>query len=73
MNEKEIAFIICVNDENEFKEALNYIDALNVPEGYHTDVIAVREAAIYGSGIQCCHAEVQMQNYKIYIHSGCYF
>ena len=30
MNEKEIAFIICVNDENEFKEALNYIDALNV-------------------------------------------
>ena len=44
MNEKEIAFIICVNDENEFKEALNYIDALNVPEGYHTDVIAVREA-----------------------------
>ena len=67
MNEKEIAFIICVNDENEFKEALNYIDALNVPEGYHTDVIAVREAPSMAAGY---NAAMQSSNakYKIYIH-----
>lgn len=67
MNEKEIAFIICVNDENEFGEALNYIEALNVPEGYHTDVIAVREAPSMTAGY---NAAMQNSNakYKIYIH-----
>lgn len=67
MNEKKIAFIICVNDEIEFQEALNYIEALNVPDGYSTDVIAVREAPSMAAGYNAA-----MQNsdakYKIYIH-----
>ena len=67
MNEKKIAFIICVNDENEFKEALNYIEALNVPEGYHTDVIAVREAPSMAAGYNAAMQSSDAK-YKIYIH-----
>lgn len=67
MNEKCIAFIICVNDENEFQESLNYIDALDVPEGYNTDVIAVREAPSMAAGYNLAMQSSDAK-YKIYIH-----
>lgn len=67
MNEKEIAFIVCVNDENEFGESLNYIDTLNVPEEYHTDVIAVREAPSMAAGYNAAMRSSDAK-YKIYIH-----
>ena len=67
MNKKCIAFIICVNDEHEFQEALNYIDALNVPEGYSTDVIVVREAPSMAAGYNAAMQSSDAK-YKIYIH-----
>ena len=50
MNDHKIAFIACVNDEEQFQEALYYIDRLYVPQGYETDVIAVREAPSMAEG-----------------------
>ena len=44
MNEKKIAFIICMNDEAAYAECKYYIDHLSVPEGYELDVLAITEA-----------------------------
>lgn len=33
MNEKKIAFIICVNNDSEYAECQYYLDYLSVPEG----------------------------------------
>lgn len=66
-NEKEIAFIISVNNELLFNECLYYIHHLEIPEGYRIDVIAIREAesmcAAYNAGMQSSNAK-----YKIYMH-----
>ena len=67
MNEKKIAFITCVNNELEYAETLYYIERLVVPEGYETNIIAVREApsmtAGYNAAMQSSDAK-----YKVYLH-----
>ena len=67
MDEKKIAFIICVNNELYFEECVYYINRLIIPEGFSTDVIAIREAdsmcAAYNAGMQSSDAK-----YKIYMH-----
>ena len=67
MNERKIAFIICVNNEIYFEECKYYIDQLLVPAGYEMDVLAIREAdsmcAAYNLGMQSTDAK-----YKIYMH-----
>lgn len=67
IREKKIAFIACVNDEPEFGEALRYIEELTIPEGYQTDVIAVREAPSMAAGYQAA-MESSDAKYKIYLH-----
>ena len=56
-----------MNDEQEFAESLSYIEALNVPEGYQTDVIAVREAPSMAAGYHAAMKESDAK-YKIYLH-----
>ena len=67
MNKKKIAFITCVNNENEYAESCHYISCLKIPEGYEIDLIAVREAvgmaAGYQAGMQSTDAK-----YKVYLH-----
>ncbi len=67
MNEKKIAFIICVNNGPAYEECKYYLDRLSVPQGYETDVIAVTEApsmtAGYNAGMQSSDAK-----YKVYLH-----
>lgn len=67
MNTKKIAFIACVNNEDEYGEALFYINRLHVPHGYEIDVIAVREAESMTSGYQAA-MESSDAKYKVYIH-----
>lgn len=67
MNDHKIAFIACVNDEEQFQEALYYIDRLYVPQGYETDVIAVREAPSMAEGYNAAMTSSDAK-YKIYIH-----
>lgn len=67
MNTHKIAFIACVNDDYEFGEALSYIEDLSVPEGYETDIIAIREAPSMAAGYNAGMRESDAK-YKIYIH-----
>ncbi len=67
MNNREIAFIICVNNEQYYNECVRYIQELDVPELYTIDIIAVQEAesmaAGYNAGMQSSNAK-----YKVYLH-----
>lgn len=67
MNEKKVAFIICVNDDAEFEECKYYLSRLHVPEGYEIDVMAIREASSmtegYNGGMKTTDAK-----YKVYLH-----
>lgn len=67
MKEHKIAFIICVNNQQYFEECAWYLNFLNVPDGYETDVIAVREADSaaqgYSAGMESSDAK-----YKVYLH-----
>lgn len=67
MDEKQIAFIICVNDDVKYAECRYYLDRLIVPEGYEKDIVAVTGApsmaAGYNAGMQSSNAK-----YKVYLH-----
>lgn len=67
MNDKKVAFIICMNDIQAYLECKFYLDCLVVPEGYETDVITIEDApsmaAGYNMGMQSTDAK-----YKVYMH-----
>lgn len=67
MNPKQIAFIICVNDLQEYSECKNYIDRLKLPNGYTKDVLVIQEASsmaeAYNAAMQASDAK-----YKVYLH-----
>lgn len=67
MNEKKIAFIICMNDEAEYAECRYYLDRLIIPEGFDKDLITIQEApsmtAGYNAGMESSQAK-----YKVYLH-----
>lgn len=64
MDEKKIAFIICVNNELYFEECVYYINRLIIPEGFSTDVIAIREADSMCAAYNARHAGAVMQNIR---------
>lgn len=67
MDDKKVAFIICVNDMLSYSECKVYLEHLVVPEGFETDVIAVEGApsmtAGYNMGMRSTDAK-----YKVYMH-----
>lgn len=67
LNDKQIVFITCVNDDEEYAECRYYLDRLYVPDGYSTDVISIKEApsmtAGYNAGMKSSDAK-----YKVYLH-----
>ena len=67
MNNQKIAFIICVNNEKYMDECRYYISKLDIPEGFETDIIEVREADSITSGYQAA-MESSDARYKIYMH-----
>ena len=67
MNNKKIAFIICVNNEKYMDECRYYIQMLDIPEGYETDIIEVREAESMTSGYQAAMESTDAK-FKIYMH-----
>lgn len=67
MNERLFCFIICYNDIIFLEECLLYIDQLNIPEGYTTDIITVAEADSMTEGYQA-GMEASNAKYKIYLH-----
>lgn len=70
MNEK-IAFIACVNNEEEYAESLYYISRLRVPKGCEIDTIAVREASSMAAGYQAAMESTDAK-YKVYMHQDAF-
>lgn len=67
MNEKQIAFIMCVNKEQEYEEALFYIEHLFLPEGFTKDIITITEASSMATGYQAAMKSSNAK-YKVYMH-----
>lgn len=67
MNEKKMAFILCVNDDSWFQECQLYIMQLDKPEDFEIEVLAVKEASSmaggYNEGMSATDAK-----YKVYLH-----
>lgn len=67
MNDKEIGFIICSNNQLYTAECLYYINHLNIPKGYQIDILTVEDAksmtAGYNEAMQYSKAK-----YKVYLH-----
>lgn len=67
MDDRKIAFIICVNNMQYYEECVRYIQELDVPEGYCTDILCIQEADSmtqgYNGGMQASDAK-----YKVYLH-----
>lgn len=67
MDTKKIAFITCVNNPQEYAEALYYIGRLKVPEGYTTETIHVEEASGMAAGYNAAMRDSDAK-YKVYLH-----
>ncbi len=67
MADNKIAFILCVNDMDEYAECKYYIDRLKVPEGYETEVITIEEAPSMTAGYQAGMLSTDAK-YKVYLH-----
>ena len=64
---EKIAFILCVNDERQYKECCFYIQRLMVPEGYSVEIVPIYHAKSMASGYQEGMKKTDAK-YKIYIH-----
>ncbi|MDD7402624.1 MAG: glycosyltransferase family protein [Butyribacter sp.] len=67
MNPNEFCFIICSNNETYLSECLLYLNQLNVPAGYSTDVITIGQASSLAAGYQA-GMKASNAKYKIYLH-----
>ncbi|MFP3154998.1 glycosyltransferase family protein [Lachnospiraceae bacterium ZAX-1] len=66
-DEMEIAFIVCVNNEDYYEECQYYINRLHVPDGYHIDIISIRDATSIAEAYNAA-MESSGAKYKIYLH-----
>ena len=71
MNDNSIAFITCVNDEEQYEECLRYINNLNIPEGYEIEVVSIKEAESITAGYNAAMKSTESK-YKIYLHQDTY-
>lgn len=67
MDDKKIAFIMCVNDELYEQECMSYLARIEAPEGFCKDIITVREAESITSGYNGAMRSSDAK-YKIYMH-----
>lgn len=67
MNDKKFAFIICTNNPVFLSECIEYINLLNVPEGYEIDFLGIEEAKSMASGYNEGMTSTDAK-YKIYMH-----
>lgn len=67
MNKKKIAFITCVNNPQEYAEALYYINRLAVPEGYSIETFCIEEAPSMAAGYNAA-MKASDAKYKVYLH-----
>lgn len=67
LNEKKIAFISCVSNQEMYDECIFYINNLSVPEGFSVETYGISDAKSMTSGYQYA-MEMSDAKYKVYLH-----
>lgn len=67
MNEHKICFIICTNNTQKLESCLEHISKLDVPDGFETQIITIKDASSMFEGYQRA-MEQSDAKYKIYLH-----
>ncbi len=67
INKRKFCFIICVNNEQYFKECEMYIQRLTVPSGFTVEILPVRGAKSMTAGYNFGMAQTDAK-YKVYMH-----
>ncbi|WP_113673812.1 glycosyltransferase family protein [Vallitalea guaymasensis] len=67
MNDKRVAFIICVNNDDLYDKAVKYINGLLVPDGFVTEIVDIRNQKSMTSGYNKGMISTDAK-YKIYLH-----
>ena len=67
IDDKKVAFVICVNNELYFEECLWYINQLHIPDGYKKDVIRIAGAESMAQAYNAAMASSDAR-YKVYLH-----
>lgn len=71
LDDKKIAIITCVNNEELYEESMVYVRHLAMPEGMEVELIAVWQAVSMTSGYQEAMRSTNAK-YKIYMHQDCF-
>jgi len=71
MNEKKICFVTCVDNQEVYREALYYINQLDIPKGYETECISIENAASMAQGYNEA-LRISDAKYKVYMHQDVY-
>lgn len=66
-NNRKFCFILCTNDKMFEKEALKYVQSLEIPEGYEVEILSVIDACSMASGYNEA-MQASDAKYKIYLH-----
>ena len=67
MNSKKVAFIMCVNDEEQFHEAALYLQHLQMPLGITAEILPIGGAVSMCAGYEQGRIASEAK-YKIYMH-----
>ena len=64
MNDRKFAFIICTNDSLLLEECVHYLDRLDVPEGYETELLTIPDgesiASAYNEAMRASDARYKI-------------
>lgn len=71
INTKKFAFIVCVKNEEFYKECLFYINRIHIPSGYTVEVVPYYNALSMANGYNVAMGMTDAQ-YKIYLHQDVY-
>lgn len=71
INEEKIAFIACTNNEQYREEMEYYINHLEIPVGYTTEIICIKGAQSMASGYNKGMMQTDAK-YKVYLHQDVY-
>ncbi|WP_221481956.1 glycosyltransferase family protein [Cohnella xylanilytica] len=71
MNERKICFISCVNNPIQYNRAIQYMKMIEVPDGFETEFIDIRDAVSLTSGYNRAMRMTDAK-YKVYLHQDVY-
>ncbi len=71
LKDNKFCFILCINDEKKLDECINYINRLEIPEGYEIDFLSVEDSRSMAEGYEEARVSTDAK-YKIYLHQDTY-